>query len=81
MASCTSPRASTSTLPISRTISRATVLRAAQAAAPCGRIAARVGAGSRLQSGKAAAAASAASSTSSYSERANEPTTSEVRLG
>src|ERR1700682_1520345 len=82
MASCTSPRVSARTLPISRVISRAySSLRSIRISAARNTISARRGAGTRRHLAKARLAASTAASTSSLLERWKMATTSRVSAG
>src|ERR1700722_18935796 len=82
MASCTSPRVSASTLPISRVMSRAYCsLRCWRRMAALTRISARLGAGTRRQEAKAFFAAATARSTSSGPEAGKVPTMSSWSAG
>src|SRR5260370_19858207 len=82
IASCTSPRASARTFPISRVISRArSSLRLTRVSAARYKISARLGAGTRRHDWYASAAARTAASTSSALERGNIPTNSRVFAG
>src|ERR1700681_2257847 len=82
MASCTSPRVSLSTLPISRVMSRAySSLRSIRISAARNTISARRGAGTRRHLAKARLAASTAASTSALLERWKMATTSRVSAG
>ena len=79
MASCTSPRASVSTLPISRVMSCASAsLRSSSSSEARRMIAARDGHGVRRQASNASRAAATAASTSAASLRGNTPTTSSL---
>ena len=82
IASCTSPRVSSSTLPISRVMSRAnSSLRAAMSCAALNRISARFGAGTRRHDSNARFAAAIAASASSVVESGNSPIRSSVLAG
>ena len=82
MASCTSPRVSASTLPISRVMSRAYCSFRSWSRSRRGiRISARLGAGTSRHVAKAFLAAATARSTSSAWEEGNAPTTSEWSAG
>ncbi len=75
--SCTSPRVSTSTLPISRVMARAIVSLRSRISSPArNTISARLGAGTSRQDRYARRAASTASPTSSGPEAGNSPRTS-----
>src|SRR5688572_32439008 len=82
IASCTSPRVSSSTLPISRVMSRAkSSLRAVISCAALNRISARLGAGTSRHESKARRAAPIAASASAAVESAKVPTKSRALAG
>ncbi len=82
MASCTSPRVSLRTLPISRVMSRAySSLRSISISAARKTISARRGAGTRRHLAKARLAASTAASTSALADFWKMPTRSRVSAG